>query len=330
MTRLRTYGRLLPGLVAAILTAGCATAPVGPPGDPRARTACRGDLGLYWGLERIGAADAWTLATGHGARVAVIDTGIALSPAHPDLGHATIASNANVCLGENAGQPVDRNGHGTQVAGVIAGARNGTHATGVACDASFIPFKITCPAGFDLKRALQAIDAALQQTVDVINASWPALPESPELLKRLTTGPGASTLFVFAAPMQGKTPAAYYGLPNVIVVTASGRGSGNSEGGVTGMPADPATIHLAAPGAEIKTADLPAEGSGTVSFQGPSAAAAFVSGCAALVKSRHPAVSAARLKQLLLTTADQPLPGLAGVVENARRLNCARAVASGP
>lgn len=324
MTRLRTYGRLLPGLVAVVLAAGCATAPLGP-GEPRTRVACRSDLAAYWGLAQIGAPEAWKRSTGVGARIAVIDSGIALSPGHPDLSYATIVGNANFCTGENAGQPADKNGHGTQVSGVIAGIRNGTHSTGLACDASFTPFKITCPAAFNLARALQAIDAALAQNAHIINASWPTLPDSAELLQRLT-GPGAGTLFVFAAPMQGAAPASYVKLPNVIVVTASGR----TDGPVTGMPADAATIHLAAPGAEIQTADLPAQGSGTASFQGPSAAAAFVSGCAALIKAAHPGANAARLKQLLLATAEQPLPGLVDVVENARRLNCARAVASGP
>ena len=58
-------------------------------------------------------------ATGRGVRVAVIDTGVDLD--HPELAGRIAAASTDIVSGDPA-QVDDVDGHGTAVAGVIAGA----------------------------------------------------------------------------------------------------------------------------------------------------------------------------------------------------------------
>src|SRR6478735_6290877 len=106
---------------------------------------------LQWDMAAIGAnADgAWRKATGRRVQVGVIDTGI-------DASHPDIAPNFNAALSRNFTMDipsvdgpcevatcidpanVDDGGHGTHVAGTVAGAKNGIGITGVAPDATIV------------------------------------------------------------------------------------------------------------------------------------------------------------------------------------------------
>jgi len=78
--------------------------------------------GLQWGLERIGAPDAWSQATGRGVTIAVVDSGVDLQ--HQDLRAKVIGQVS--CIGANGdedrctGSAQDDNGHGTHVAGIVS------------------------------------------------------------------------------------------------------------------------------------------------------------------------------------------------------------------
>ena len=106
--------------------------PIPPGGDPLS--------GLQWGLRAIKAPEAWAAGyTGRGVRVAVLDAGI--QSTHPDL-----APNLNKALSTSfvPGQTFDTppGPHGTQVAGIIAAARNGMNTVGVAPNAELVAVKI--------------------------------------------------------------------------------------------------------------------------------------------------------------------------------------------
>ncbi|MGH9074190.1 MAG: S8 family serine peptidase, partial [Acidimicrobiales bacterium] len=84
-----------------------------------------------WNLRQVGAPAAWTVSTGKGVRIGIVDTGVDL--AHQDLAAKVVAS-AN-CIGADGvpsrcdaspGTAQDDNGHGTHVAG-IAAAVTGNH-----------------------------------------------------------------------------------------------------------------------------------------------------------------------------------------------------------
>lgn len=111
-----------------------------PKDDPPAQP----DEDLPWGVDRIDAEDVWdTPATGASITVAVIDTGI--DKDHPDL-EANIIGGYNFVVQRGklkASAWDDDNGHGTHVAGTIAGIRNNDIGViGVAPDASLYGIKV--------------------------------------------------------------------------------------------------------------------------------------------------------------------------------------------
>lgn len=82
-----------------------------------------------WNLEQIHAPQAWTVSTGQGVRIGIVDTGVDLH--HEDLAGKVVAS-AN-CVNSNGdpstcstapGAAQDDNGHGTHVAGIAAAVTN--------------------------------------------------------------------------------------------------------------------------------------------------------------------------------------------------------------
>ncbi len=106
--------------------------PLDDPGDPL--------FNDQWGLEKIGAPEAWQegRSTGHGITIGIVDSGLDLQ--HPDFscpGKLLILPGATIGSGA---APWDSKGHGTHVAG-IAGAcsANGEGGAGVAPDATIMP-----------------------------------------------------------------------------------------------------------------------------------------------------------------------------------------------
>ena len=91
---------------------------------------------LPWGILRVGAPLAWAKTQGEGVRVAVIDTGI--DPNHPDL-KANLAGGYNALGGSSY---ADDNGHGSHVAGTIAGVLDGKGVAGVAPKAKLFAVKV--------------------------------------------------------------------------------------------------------------------------------------------------------------------------------------------
>lgn len=116
----------------------------------------------YWNLEWIGADKVWKLGiNGSGVKVAVIDTGVAL---HPDLKGRIAAWKDFV---NNRPAPYDDNGHGTHVAGIVAGKK-----TGVAPGAELLVAKVFDRSGVaPLSRILAALQWAVDSGADVISYS---------------------------------------------------------------------------------------------------------------------------------------------------------------
>ena len=128
----------------------------------------------------IGAPDVWskqdsegTNVTGKGVTVAVIDSGVNYT--HPDLGgafgpeHKVVAGYDYV---NDDADPMDDNGHGTHVAGIIAA--NGK-LKGVAPDASITAYKVLKDNSGAMSDVIAAIEASIQPDnpyrADVINLS---------------------------------------------------------------------------------------------------------------------------------------------------------------
>ena len=101
------------------------------------------------GIAAINVADVWPLTTGAGVVVALMDSGIA---AHPDLPSGKVI--ARVDLANDGAPGLDPAGHGTHLAGIIAG--HGTEFRGVAPDARLVDIRVLDQSGAGTLRSVVA------------------------------------------------------------------------------------------------------------------------------------------------------------------------------
>lgn len=136
---------------------------------PEAMAKPQADL---WNLNMIGADIAWQYTKGKNSLVAVVDTGIDYS--HPQL-KSRFREVKGINLVRKGAPPMDGNGHGTHVAGTIAGAGdvNGNIAgTGIAPDATLYAVKVLTDEGWGSEAAvISGIEWCIDNQVDVINMS---------------------------------------------------------------------------------------------------------------------------------------------------------------
>jgi serine protease len=154
------------------------------PDDPGIPGFAGGLAGLQWnffGAFGVNALDAWTnvearAAGGRGVRIAVLDTGVA----YRNLGRfhrsPDFAGTKFVAPYDFVGKtrfPVDRNGHGTHVAGTIAEATNNDLAvSGLAFGATIIPVRVLDSRGYgDATTIAKGIRYAVRHGAKVINMS---------------------------------------------------------------------------------------------------------------------------------------------------------------
>lgn len=258
---------------------------------------------VSWGVHTVGA-DTSRL-TGHGIRIAILDTGLDLS--HPDFAGRTIESQSFV-----AGQAVqDGNGHGTHCAGIAAGPRNpqGQMRYGVAGEASLYIGKVLGDDGSGGDGGiLEGIDWAVEQGCDIISMSLGS-PVSPgesysrvfeEVARRALA---AGSLIVAAAGNDSQRPAIVAPVghpancPSIFAVAAVDQNLAVASFSNGGLQADGGEVNLAAPGVDVLSSwpggDLYRELSGT------SMATPFVAGVAALYAQQDSSARAERLSQRL-------------------------------
>jgi subtilisin family serine protease len=106
---------------------------------------------------------------GSGVRIAVIDTGV--DPEHPDLTHCVnLEQSESFCLTSSI---LDRNGHGTHIAGIISGSGEASDGRykGIAPGAELIIFKVLEGSSGYAHNVLPAVERAIALEVDIINYS---------------------------------------------------------------------------------------------------------------------------------------------------------------
>lgn len=233
---------------------------------------------LPWGIGRIEANRAWPLAMGRKVRVAIIDTGIAHD--HPALAR-NYQGGINVL--SPLLSPYDYNGHGTHVAGTIAGRKNPTGIIGVAPRAELYAVKAFNRKGSaNLSDLLTAINWCINHRMHIVNMSF-GMDKMSESLKRAIQKAHANGIIMVAAAgnkgEKGKIdfPARY---PETLAVTATGKNNqlasfSNTGGGVS----------VAAPGEKITSSWI---NGGTRELSGTSMAVPHVVGTAALLLERNP------------------------------------------
>lgn len=278
--------------------------------------------GAGWNLSALGAPTVWQRgATGTGALVATLDTGVDVS--HPALADRWLGGPGGWLdvHGEHA-RPYDASGHGTQVMGLLVGREPGGAAVGVAPGARFIAAKVFDDAGTSTLGAVHRAfawlldpdgDPATDDAPQVVNASWGFneavgacdLEFAPDLLALEAAG----VLVVFSAGNAGPgggtsiSPGNGPGVVSVGAVgealapaTFSSRGPSACDGGVYPL--------LAAPGQVVRTTDRGSFGPGAYAYvTGTSFAAPHVAGGLAVLRGAFPAVPPAALVSALVATA---------------------------
>lgn len=258
-----------------------------------------------WGLNKIDAQSAWAQGiTGKGILVAVIDTGIDYT--NKDLSDH-IAEGINIITnGMSSSDIQDTNGHGSEVASIIAGTGEGLGVKGVAPDATLMPIKVTLSSGTGSDSDVaKGIRWAADHGANIINISM-GETESPRYLQdAITYAQSKGCLIVAAAGNHDNTPnpGVLYPAaePGVLAVSAV-----DNKGAVASFVNNGSQIDLSAPGVHILGDQVSSSYSHTGYEDGTSEAAPFVSGAAALLWSAHPEFTADQVSSLLEQSAVMP------------------------
>lgn len=273
--------------------------------------------------------------TGKGIGIAVVDTGV-----YP---HHDLVSPYNRIVGfkdfvNNKTSPYDDDGHGTHVAGIVAG--NGFSSSGkymgIAPDANIIGIKVLDGEGSgnisDVIAGIQwAIDNQQRYNIKIINmslgtrakTSYKDDPLCRAVEKAINlgitvcaaagnSGPKASTI---------NSPAT---TPNAIVVGAS-----NTKKGAKSPIADfssrgPTIDELHKPDILAPGVDITSLKNSTNEYQtlsGTSMATPFVSGCCALLYENNPNITPSEIKDLLIRNADSLGTGYSRDVQGYGQIN---------
>lgn len=282
--------------------------------DPRGRT---GKAGVD-----IRAMEAWDITTGSkDVIVAVIDTGVDARIADlknnmwvneaelngqegvDDDGNGFIDDIHGYDFVNKDGDPTDDHGHGSHVAGTIAGeGNNGIDVAGVSWKARIMGVKFLSASGSgSLADAISAIDYATQMGATLSNNSWGGGGYNVELQAAIERASAANSLFVVAAGNQSNNNdnQAYYPcsyeVKNVLCVASldsDGKMSDFSSYGVN-------KVDVAAPGRNI----LSTTPSGLQVFSGTSMATPHVAGAAVLLLSENPGMSPEDVRARVMATS---------------------------
>ncbi|MFI2610301.1 type VII secretion-associated serine protease mycosin [Kitasatospora sp. NPDC018619] len=269
-----------------------------------------------WHLDAMHAPEMWKISKGDNVTVAVIDGGFKLD--HPDLVGQYLQGKD--FSGSPGGVGAYANGHGTQMASLIAGtgkSDGGKGAYGLAPGAKILPLKIAngsergvVTAEF-LDQIGQAVTYAVEQGAKVINISQgtaavtTSSADLEKLNRTLAWARAKGSLVVSSVGNSGNDGniVEYPGaLPNVVGVGASDR-----NGTVTAESERGPQVALVAPGMDmIEACTGP---TGYCTSHGTSDATALVSASAALVWSVHPDWTANQVLRVLINTAGKPNDG---------------------
>ena len=265
---------------------------------------------------------------GSGVKVAVVDSGIASS--HAEFGRTIYGRDFG---GSTNGYGSDEDGHGTHVASIIAGDRDGSGMRGVAYEATLYDYRVANDAGsFVGLSGDNSLAAVLNQHVTdnirVSNNSWgtsngtsiTSVSEATlrsSFSKTITAAKAAidnGTLFVFAAGNDGNSQVDLFGgIPHriselsdswLVVVAVD---PDNKETRYTNRCGDAAAFCVTAPGggdSQSTTGFYAADNDGGyIRYSGTSMAAPHVTGLAAALMSKFPSLTNKQIATRIKTTS---------------------------
>ncbi len=292
-------------------------------------------LGEQYSLNRMRVPDAWSIARGGTALVAVLDTGVQW--AHPDLsgrhainiGEYGSGKQSNGRDDDNNGlvddwhgwdfvsddnDPRDDNGHGTWVSGIIAAvADNGIGVAGITWTNPVLSVKVMDAAGTGYSSDLAfGIDYAVDRGARVINLSVGGFGYSQLLSEAVLHAWQRGAVIVAAAGNERTSapsyPAAY---DHVVGVSAT-----QADDEFTNWSNYGATVDVSAPGAAVTTTDCGGCSSssagtpGYAAISGTSFATPNTAGVVALLMARFPSdTNQQTINRLIDAVDDLGFPG---------------------
>lgn len=296
---------------------------------------------------------AWNVTKGRGVTVAVLDSGVDAN--QQDLA-GSVTTGPDLTAGANPPGVAPKRLHGTNMASIIAGHGHGPGGLdgviGVAPEAKILALRVILEndeAGFGFFNGNERFDGALADGIryavdhgaDVINMSLGKSLPTKEERQAVAYAISHGVVVVAAAGNEGASkrarrtghapysyPASFPGVVSVAAVTADHRHAGFSNRN--------SAVVVSAPGVRIIGAG---PGKDYWIGEGTSPAAAFVSGVAALIRSKYPKLPPALVTQAIVTsTTHRPSGGYdsgvgfgeinaAGAVEAAAELAAAKSVA---
>ena len=255
--------------------------------------------GNLWGVDNVDAPEVWnggsgfSGSTGSGTTIAVIDTGVDLD--HPEFS-GRIVTGYDFVDGDTVAD--DGNGHGTHVAGTIAGANDGTGITGVAYDAAIMPLRVLDNDGYGwTSDIISAVRWAADNGADVINLSLGGGGYSQAMADAISYASGRGSVVVMAAGNSGGSAPEYpaaHAIDHGIAVGAVDRNRSLAE--FSNRAGSTQLDYVTAPGVNIYSA---VPGGEYDTFNGTSMATPHVAGIAGLLKSYDRNLSAAEVEDLL-------------------------------
>jgi membrane-anchored mycosin MYCP len=276
----------------------------------------------------------WPLSQGAGVTVAVVDTGVQASL--PDLRGVVVPGGDTTGAGTNGmtDSAIAGDGHGTGVAALIAG-QGVQGPAGIAPAAKIMPVRVALVGDTAQSYQPASLPAAIEYAVDhgakVINmslSSSDSLPSGcdPEEQGAVAYALEHNVVLVAAAGNTGNS----FNTPQEPAACAGVLAVGGVNPDLTLWPGSERQSYVAvsAPASEIPFLGL--DGKVFADASGTSAATAFVSGEAALIRSRYPSMPWYQVVQRIIGTVlpeGSPVPNDSfgyGIVRIAPALNAAK------
>jgi hypothetical protein len=298
----------------------------------------------------IDAPEAWDARTVGGSEVivAVIDTGVDYQ--HPDLaanmwvnqaeltgtpgvdddGNGFIDDIYGYDFANNNGDPIDDDGHGSHVSGIIGAIGNNAEGVaGVCWNVKIMAVKFLESGSGWTSDAIYSVQYATLMGARVMNNSWGGGSYSGALGDAISAAKDAGILFIASAGNgwgnnNDNAPhyPSSYDMDNVISVLSTDYDDLLSQHSNYGLT----SIDLGAPGGDPYNIIRSCYRNGGYGWlYGTSMAAPHVSGACALIWSACPTLSYMEVKDLIIRTVD-PLPSLTGRCVSGGRLNLHTAI----